>query len=312
MLHSLMPTRVYRNHHLDSTLWEGYAPRDDDIVVLTSYKAGTSWMRGILTTLLKETAASLDEATAWIDCGINGLTPSSMRSFLAGLKGRRALKSHLPSGGLPYYRNVRYVLVARDPRDVFMSLFNHYSNYTPEMLDLLNGPNRVGEPLPPCPEQPRAFWRSWITRGFFAGESEGWPFWGNMSHTQSYWEHRFSSNFLFVHYADMLADPAGTARAVAAFADIPATEEDIVRVVGETDFSRVRKKAEETPPHADTMRPIFKDGVKTFYFKGTNGRWKGVLTPNDLALYEQAKKRVLCEGCARWLEEGGDARGFSG
>ena len=55
-----VPTRVYRNHHLDSSLWEGYVPRDDDIVVLSSYKSGTTWMRGILTALLKGAAADLD------------------------------------------------------------------------------------------------------------------------------------------------------------------------------------------------------------------------------------------------------------
>ncbi len=305
-----VPTRVYRNHHLDSSLWEGYVPRDDDIVVLSSYKSGTTWMRGILTALLKGAAADLDEATAWIDCGLNGFTPSGLRTFLAGLRGRRVLKSHLPGDGMPYYRNVRYVLVARDPRDVFMSLFNHYANYTPEMLARLNGPGRVGAPLPPCPERPRAFWRSWITQGFFEGESEGWPFWANMGHTRSFWPFRRLPNVLFVHYADMLADTAGTAGTVAAYADIPADEADIARVADETGFARVRRRAEATPPHADGLRRVFRDGARTFFFRGTNGRWREVLEPDDLVLYEQARKRTLGAGCARWLEQGGDARAF--
>lgn len=35
-------TRIYQNHHLDSTRWERFAPRDDDIVIATSYKSGTT------------------------------------------------------------------------------------------------------------------------------------------------------------------------------------------------------------------------------------------------------------------------------
>ena len=35
-------TRIYQNHHLDSTRWERFAPRDDDMVIATSYKSGTT------------------------------------------------------------------------------------------------------------------------------------------------------------------------------------------------------------------------------------------------------------------------------
>ncbi len=32
-------TRVYQNHHLDSTRWSLYSPRPDDIVITTAYKS---------------------------------------------------------------------------------------------------------------------------------------------------------------------------------------------------------------------------------------------------------------------------------
>ena len=38
--------------------------------------------------------------------------------------------------------------------------------------------------------------------------------------------------------------------------------------------------------------------------KGTNGRWKNVLSPEDLSLYEDAVARVLSPDCRQWLENG--------
>ena len=38
--------RVYQNHHLDSTRWDLYKPRPDDIIITTAYKAGTTWTQG--------------------------------------------------------------------------------------------------------------------------------------------------------------------------------------------------------------------------------------------------------------------------
>ena len=41
-------TRVYENHHLDSRRWDVYKPRDSDVIITTSYKAGTTWTQQIL------------------------------------------------------------------------------------------------------------------------------------------------------------------------------------------------------------------------------------------------------------------------
>lgn len=302
-------TRTYRNHHLDSTRWGIYTPRDGDIIVTTSYKSGTTWMEQILGNLLLDDPKSeyaLHGTAPWIEARFTGIPKENLHQSVAGMPGRRLLKSHLPLDGLPYYTNVQYVIVCRDPRDVFMSLFSHYQNYTNLFFEMLNDPaDRIGEPIGPCPDDPREFWRNWMTRGFFHGESEGWPFWSNLGHTQSYWNYHHLPNFLFVHYADMLADLAGQVRRVANFANITVNEVDVARVVEATTFANVKKKAEETPLESDRLQMVFKGGLKSFFFKGLNDRWRDVLTHDDLALYEAAKSRVLSPDCAHWLENGG-------
>jgi hypothetical protein len=45
------------------------------------------------------------------------------------------------------------------------------------------------------------------------------------------------------------------------------------------------------------------------FYKGTNGRWRDILSAEELALYDQAAKRELTLDCRQWLENG--RRGLS-
>src|SRR5262245_41653044 len=63
-------TRVYRNHHLDSRRWEHVKFRPDDILISTSYKAGTTWTQRIVSLLLfgpGPLPAPLGFLSPWID-----------------------------------------------------------------------------------------------------------------------------------------------------------------------------------------------------------------------------------------------------
>jgi aryl sulfotransferase len=53
---------------------------------------------------------------------------------------------------------------------------------------------------------------------------------------------------------------------------------------------------------------IFEGGIDRFLFKGTNGRWRHVLTDDDLAAYDEAAAR-LDPQLRGWLEGGRAAVG---
>ena len=61
------------------------------------------------------------------------------------------------------------------------------------------------------------------------------------------------------------------------------------------------------PERAHTYQNHHLDSTRwadTFINKGTNGRWKGVLDDEDLALYDQAMGKLPAD-YAQWLENGG-------
>ena len=313
MLDTPRVTRTYRNHHLDSTCWQHYRHRPDDIVVSTSYKAGTTWMQSILLNLIfgAEDAPWPFEVSHWLDMRLRPVEQQIQR--LEAQQHRRVIKTHLPLDGLPYFPEVKYVVVARDARDVFMSLWNHYDNYTDPFYQALNT-GQVGAAFPRIPSDIGSFWRQWMTRGWFPWESEGYPFWGNLHHTRTWWEYRHLPNILFVHYNDLQRDIEGEVRRVAAYLEIPLDDAHLEAVVEAVSFGTMKeraaaidareRKARGMAPTDEFAEGSSRGGETAFIYKGSNGRWKEVLAEEDLELYRAAMDRNLPPGCARWLEQG--------
>jgi aryl sulfotransferase len=295
---------IYQNHHLDSTRWRYFEHRPGDIVISTSYKAGTTWLQTIIGNLLYpngDCPAPVQEMSPWLDMRI--LPLEDALNQLAAQDGRRFVKTHLALDGLPYREDVKYVMVGRDARDVFMSLLNHWGNHTPEFISIMNStPARVGEPFPEFSGDIQATWRDWMTKGWFDWENEGYPYWGHMRHCASWWQFRELPNIKLVHYSDLLENLEGQMRDLADYLAIEVNEDRWPHVVDACTFATVKRNPEKVTGQRASL--VWKGGAQTFINKGTNGRWKGVLTEQDLALYEAAKLRNMSSECAAWLENG--------
>jgi aryl sulfotransferase len=298
---------TYQNHHMDSTRWQRFQPREGDIVICTSIRSGTTWCQEIVRQLIlwsqpNETLQQLPlmEISPWLDARHRPI--EEVIELLETQHHRRFMKTHLALDGLLFHPQVRYIVVCRDARDIFMSLYNFYANFTEEALALLNEPSgRVGPPLPPCPADIHEVWRTWIRRGWFEWESEGYPFWGNMHHTQSWWNYRHLENILFVHYNDLLTDLPHEMQRMARFLGIPISDEAVARLLPALSLEAMRQGGEQTLPGPVW---VWKDGAQTFYYRGTNGRWRDALTAEEVAMYEETAARVLTSDCRAWLEQG--------
>jgi aryl sulfotransferase len=295
-------THIYQNHHLDSTRWDHFQPRANDIIVATPYKCGTTWVQTIVMYLIFQDLQphSLDDFSPWLDARWNPIEDFLTR--IEAQQHRRCIKTHLPLDALLYFQQVKYIVVGRDGRDVFMSLWNHYTRHTPAIFDMLNNtPGLVGDPLPPPPQDIRQFWQAWMTRGGFDWETEGYPYWSILRYLQTWWNYRHLPNLLFVHYNDLLSNLPTEIRRIADYLGIDISAAMLASIAEAVRFDSMKANAEKIVPSAQFA---WEGGAQTFINKGTNGRWRGVLIHEDLLLYEAAVARELTSDCATWLENG--------
>ena len=111
-----------------------------------------------------------------------------MLATLEAQKHRRFVKSHLAADGLRFFPQAKYIVVGRDTRDVFMSLWNHYSVvHRPRVLSSSTTPIGPGPSSRAVPATPRELWPRWISEGWFDWEPDGWPFWSHHHHLATWW-----------------------------------------------------------------------------------------------------------------------------
>jgi len=294
---------IYQNHQLDSAYWDGFAPRNDDVIIATSLKGGTTWMQTIVANLIfqgQEPSVPVWQLSPWID-----FRPTDIKEKLALIEAqthRRFVKTHLPLDGLIYFPEVKYIYVGREARDIFMSLWNHHNLLSPELVGTINSwPDRVGDPFPTGQDDMHKFFHEWITRGWFPWEREGYPYWSVMHHAQTWFDYQHLPNILLVHFNDLLTDLDGEMRRISRYLGIETDEEIWPTLVENATFKMMKRDAEKFAPSGGSP---FVGGAKRFIFKGTNGRWVGVLSADELALYDQRVAEVLTPACARWLEYG--------
>ena len=297
-------TRIYQNHHLDSTRWNWFTPRDDDIVIATSYKAGTTLMQTIVGNLLFP-AGDLPGPASFISPWLD-FRPIPLEMVLGQLDAqehRRYIKTHTPLDGLPYYSQAKYLCVSRDPRDVFMSLLNHWGSHTDEFYLMANGiPGRVGDEFPRFGGEVKQIWRDWMTRSWFEWEVGGYPYWSHLSYALTFWKFRHLPNIKLVHFNDLIADLDGQMRDIAEYLEIEIPEALWPDVVKRCTFAEVKKDPSRVV--GENIAFAFEGGADTFIHKGTNGRWVDVFDEEDLMLYENAMNQLPAD-YAQWLQDGG-------
>ncbi len=289
-------SRELHNHHMDSTIWNDFKFRDDDVIVATYAKSGTTWTQQIVGQLVFDGAGDvpLHEISPWLDLRI---MPPDTKEKLAAQKHRRIIKTHLPLDALTFSSQAKYIYIGRDGRDVVWSFYNHHANANQLWYDALNNtPGRTGPPIEPPDPDIRHYFRRWL-------KEDGYPLWSYWENVRSWWQARKTPNILLVHFNDLKADLEAEMRRIADFLECEIQEDQWPFLLEHCSFDYMKTHAANVAPLGGA---IFEGGATVFINKGVNGRWRDVLTYDDIADYEQKAREELGDECAAWL-----ARGFA-
>ncbi|HEY2355899.1 MAG TPA: sulfotransferase domain-containing protein [Phenylobacterium sp.] len=299
----LAPSRRVLSRVYDSARWAGWKPRDDDIVIATYAKVGTTWMQRIVSLLVFAAPAPVDlrGASVWPDARFGPIEPEWAAA--EAMTHRRFFKAHLPYDALPIYAGVKLIHVARDGRDAALSLHNHLANFTPQMLAqfderLLNDP-KFSAPFPRfAADDPATFFHLWLTDGDTDGDGDTGASFFHLEN--SFWAVREQPDVLMVHYADLKKDLLGEMRRIAAYLAIEIPQALWPSLLQAASIDSMRREAATT----GGMDFVFQGGADRFFNKGVNGRWQGMFTPEDLALYDAKIRASFTPDQAFWLEHG--------
>jgi aryl sulfotransferase len=290
-------TREIQTAIVDSTRWNSFKFRPGDIVIDTFGKSGTTWTQQIVGQLVLDApeGVSAAEASPWLDMRIFPLDETL--AMLEAQAHRRFIKTHLPVDALVFSPRAKYIYVGRDARDIVWSAYNHQAGFTEEALDAFNEtPGRVGPRIthPPC--DVRDYYLHFLEHDDFPG----FEFGGLWAHTQGWWSIRRLPNVLLVHFNDLKADMEREIRRIARFLEIDVPDSKWPAILEHCSFDYMREAAAKL----DMLDKFFKGGGATFIHKGTNGRWKEVLSPAEIARCDEVAARYLTPDCARWLRTG--------
>ncbi|KAH7666790.1 P-loop containing nucleoside triphosphate hydrolase protein [Dioscorea alata] len=249
-----------------------FNPRPSDILLVTSPKSGTTWLKALSFATLHRHSFSFS------DHPLLSNTPHQCVPFLESLFSHRTIPdlnvlpsptifaAHLPFPLLPQSAlSCRIVYLCRDPKDTFVSLWHFFER---SRISLSTEDKSEGLDLN------KAF------QLFSQGMAPGGPFWDRVL---GYWKEslRRPEKVLFLRYEEMMEDPVSHLRKLAEFIGCPfSTEEekngvveDIVKLCS-FDNLRELKVNKDNKASLEDKRPP----PSSFFRKGKVGDWVNYLS----------------------------------
>ena len=287
--------REMHSNHFDSTMWNDFMFRDDDIIISTYAKTGTTWVQQIVSQLLFDGKEGLPVAdmSPWIDLRV----PPKEEKIpeVEAQEHRRFIKTHLPVDALVFSSKAKYIYIARDGRDVLWSLYNLHSTANEVWYGALNdSPGLVGPPMGKPVDDIVQYYHDWL-------DGDGFPFWSFWENVRSWWEIRDLPNVYMLHFNNLKTDMPSEIRTMAAFLNISINEDVWEDILLHCSFDYMKKNATASTPLGGAF---WDGGADNFVYKGINGRWKDRLTEEGSRKYENLALEKLGEECFDWLTTG--------
>lgn len=297
--------RRYQGFMADSARWERFQLRDDDVIITTPSKCGTTWMQRIVGMLLRDEVdlgVPMGTISPWLDMQVR--TEEEVFGLLGAQTGRRFIKSHTPLDGLPFNPAVTYIAVIRHPLDVALSDRDHADNMlrerAVELREAAVGAFERAAGAEDAPEDAAAFLRWFIDndQGPTGSGPNGLD--DYCEQIRTYWDARAEPNVHLFHYADMWNDLDTEMRRVAAALNVAVDEDRWPEFVRAATLKSMRARAAVAAP--DTHLGLWRS-PETFFRVGGTRDWAALLTPEEIDHFDQ-RLHELAGDAYGWVIDG--------
>jgi hypothetical protein len=288
---------------IDPERQQGIEQRNGDIWISVPAKSGTNWMMNIVHQLLTGGDADFDSiyhVVPWPEFVERpGQPAKEVHDRLAAMPRdkRRAFKSHAAPPELPFVKvgsgkDVKYVVVCRNPEEALVSLKIFLDQHTDAFYELWQVP-RAAMTRPSF----ETFYREVVDprgmQGIFFGFLAGW------------WPLRREPNVLFMHFADMKKDLQGSIRKVAAFLDIKPAASQWATIDTYASFDWMKRNESKFETLAHTPVPVLETGSMVRKGKAGAAHEDG-MTPEIANHLRAFGSHIVTDPAAMtWLYQGG-------
>ena len=283
----VLPATRRRQHvYDDSQRWERFTPRPDDIFITTPPKSGTTWMQGIVVSLLwphGDAPAPAFELSPWLDARIVPLDDWIARVDAIHTDGSSRRTAQ------PTARRSSLIAATSPSIRTGATHSSHSQTTARDAAGSDRGPQHHRSPGRRRTMATGVGWRHGPTvrRMGRLGDAHGAP--GLVV------AERHERFVLLVHYADLIRDLGGEMRRIADLdVDIPPALWS--EVVGRCRFEAMKSQHEVSA----ILKQAFPEGATVFFNQGTNGRWRAQLSEAQLRRHQQLAAQRLPEDAALW------------
>lgn len=293
-MNNIQPERskTYIGPVTDSRIWADFPVRDDDVVVITPPKCGTTWIRSmVLTLIFGKTGMDVivNEVSPWLDCGFRD--QSKISNILDEQTHRRCIKTHTPFDGITFSPDCTYIAVYRHPMDAYISMRKHMEN----LKIKINGSGYH------YPEDVRGGFRNFVEYDDAQFGTDLMSVASIVYHYKSVKQWAHLPNVHLFHYADMSRNLGREMNRLSGILGHEYPQELMDEFVEANRFNIMKSNvARHVAPKEST---IFKDDAE-FFSSGTNNKWEKYLSTGDTASYDSRIVQLLPARDISWLQWG--------
>lgn len=289
----------YQSPDEDSARWLDFPLRVGDIVISSRSKTGTTWVQMICALLIFRTPqlpAPLAQLSPWLDHLI--VPPEQVYARLTAQDHRRFIKTHTPLDGILLDSRATYIVTARHPLDMAVSLYHQGDN-----IDRVRLRQLTGQPEPASPPPLRQPLHEWLLE-WIADDADPREYLdslpGVMWHLSDAWARRNEPNVLLVHYDNLSADLEGQMRWLAGQLGIAVPAQAWPSLVQAAMFENMSARADTLVPTAGILK-----SNAAFFRRGTSGEGRQILSDEEVAAYYARAAQLAPTDMLTWLHSAG-------